>query len=248
MAVFNSVYEEVRKIGLPYQIKESGGSVLIKISSDIKHQYNQERGKFRFNTVRTFGGSENKNWRSPISYDENSERSFNRINFPDITFFQDTPPPQRPLPSSTTPTLVRPPLPPPNPTLEVRPPSPPPDTSQESPPPPLRPSPNPRRPPPPPPRASTSTSIHQEELSANLTSENSLQLTSTPMNPYRFQKRKIVCQTPANNLNHIPTYLQPSDSELDIPEPKAKEPSERTFHLTKEDKEALVKLTYAYMS
>ena len=86
--VFNSVYEEVRKIGLPYQIKESGGSVLIKISSDIKHQYNQERGKFRFNTVRTFGGSENKNWRSPISYDDNSVRIFSRINFPDITFLK----------------------------------------------------------------------------------------------------------------------------------------------------------------
>ena len=63
-----------------------------------------------------------------------------------------------------------------------------------------------------------------------------------------IQKRKIVCQTPAIILNQIPTYLQPSDPELDNSEPIAKEPSERTFHLKEEDKEALVKLTLAYMS
>ena len=96
--VLNSLYEHVRKTGLPYQINESGGSIVIKISSNRKYQFNQSQEKFRFHTSRTFNGSSNKNWRSPENFSDNSFHK--KPSFPDITFFKSTPPPQQPPPTS----------------------------------------------------------------------------------------------------------------------------------------------------
>ena len=91
--LFNSIYEQVRGLGLPYEIKESGGSVLIKISSDFKQSFSKEKEKFRFHTKRTINGSNNQNWRNPQNYQEKSILS--SPSLPDIHFFQTTPPPQR---------------------------------------------------------------------------------------------------------------------------------------------------------
>ena len=90
-ANFNPLYEQVRQLGLPYQIKESGGSVLIKISSKNFQQFSNSNEKFRFHTSRTLNGSNNQNWRSPQNFQEKSILS--GTSFPDINFFRSTPPP-----------------------------------------------------------------------------------------------------------------------------------------------------------
>ena len=107
--LFNSIYEQVRGLGLLYEIKESGGSVLIKISSDVKQSFSKEKEKFRFHTKRTINGSNNENWRNPKNYQEKSDLSSH--SFPDIHFFQTTPPPQRipPPPSPRSPVSQAPP-------------------------------------------------------------------------------------------------------------------------------------------
>ena len=72
MAVSSSldiVYDQVRRFGLPNQIKESGGSVLIRIWNK---QFNHNRDKFRFHTRICFNGSENTNWIAPNIFEENS--------------------------------------------------------------------------------------------------------------------------------------------------------------------------------
>ena len=97
--VFNQIYDEVRKTGLHYEIKESGGSLIIRISSDSRHQFNQNKEKFKFRTSRTFNGSNNVNWRSPKTFEENS---CSRPSFPDIAFFRSTPPPTAPPPTQRT--------------------------------------------------------------------------------------------------------------------------------------------------
>ena len=91
--MFDQLYENVRDLGLPYKISESGGSVIIKISSNIKQsqQLQQKKEKFRFNSVRTINGSDNLNWRAPQTYNEDFLTS--RTPFPDISFFRNTPPP-----------------------------------------------------------------------------------------------------------------------------------------------------------
>jgi hypothetical protein len=77
---------------------------MIKISSKTQqHQFNNSREKFRFNTSRTYNGSNNPNWRCPQTFEENS-----RTSFPDINFFRSTPPPSHrvpppPPPASTCP-------------------------------------------------------------------------------------------------------------------------------------------------
>ena len=88
----NQVYEKVRDLGLPYEIKESGGSVLIKIAltPNINQlQFHHPKEKFRFLTTRTLHGSQTPNWRAPKSYNENSVP--NQTSFPDISFFRNTP-------------------------------------------------------------------------------------------------------------------------------------------------------------
>ena len=79
---------------------------MIKISSDKIRSFNQEKEKFRFHTMRTFGGSNNSNWRSPQNFDENTVA--NRSSFPDMNFFRTTPPPQRspPPPAASSPPVV----------------------------------------------------------------------------------------------------------------------------------------------
>ena len=127
------VYQKVRELGLPYQIKETEGSVIIKITSSSQYQnFQQTKEKFRFQTTRTFNGSSNPNWRAHQTYNETS--LVLKTDFPDINFFRRTPPPQckpspPPRPVDTTP--------PPPPTPRDRaPPSPPPrDTSPPSTPP-----------------------------------------------------------------------------------------------------------------
>ena len=94
--LYNSLFQQVRKLGLPYEIKESAGSVVIKISPDTKHSFRNEREKFRFRTNRTLNGSNNLNWRCPQNYEE---RSLLSPLFPNLHFFQTTPPPQRLSPS-----------------------------------------------------------------------------------------------------------------------------------------------------
>ena len=54
-------------------------------------QLQQKKEKFRFNSVRTFNGSDNLNWRAPQTYNEDFLTS--RTPFPDISFFRNTPPP-----------------------------------------------------------------------------------------------------------------------------------------------------------
>ena len=98
----SSLYEEVRRIGLPYQIKESGGAIVIRIFSDRKYQFNQNQEKFRFHSSRTFNGSSNANWRSPQNFSENSFSNKPSAHFPNITFFQSTPPPQKQMPPPQT--------------------------------------------------------------------------------------------------------------------------------------------------
>jgi hypothetical protein len=91
-ATLNPVYKTIRELGFSYEIKESGGSVIIKIESLVKPQlFNNSKEKFQFQTTRTLNGSENRNWRSPQNYEKNSYLP--RKSFPDINFFQSTPPP-----------------------------------------------------------------------------------------------------------------------------------------------------------
>ena len=98
---FDQLYKQVREIGLPYQINEAGGSVVIKISSNIyQKQFSKPREKFRFNSTRTFNGSDTLNWRSPENYQEAST-----LFFPNINFFRSTPPPTM-RPSVSTPPAV----------------------------------------------------------------------------------------------------------------------------------------------
>ena len=96
--LFNPVYEKVRELGLAYQIKESGNSVIIKISSNNEHHIKQEKEKFRFHTTRTLNGSNNPNWRSPQNFYEKS--LIRNSCFPNFSFFQTTPPPQYKTPPS----------------------------------------------------------------------------------------------------------------------------------------------------
>ena len=107
-AFLNPLYEQVRELGLPYQIRESGGSVIIKISSNNQPQpFKNTREKFRFHTSITLNGAESPNWRSP-NFEENS--SFPKTSFPDSNFFRCTPPPSfetlppPPPPASVCPT------------------------------------------------------------------------------------------------------------------------------------------------
>ena len=97
--LYNSVYEQVRLLGLPYEIKETGGSVVIKISADIKQQsFNKEMEKFRFHNRRTLNGSSNSNWRSPESFNKKYVQiSADVPSFPNLKFFQRpfTPPPAK---------------------------------------------------------------------------------------------------------------------------------------------------------
>ena len=44
----NQLYKHVRDMGLPYEIKESGGSVIIKISADTNNSFRKKEDKFRF--------------------------------------------------------------------------------------------------------------------------------------------------------------------------------------------------------
>ena len=97
---FNQLYEHVRDLGLPYEIKESGGSVIIKISADTNNNFRKKEEKFRFHNKRTLNGSNNLNWRAPENFHETS--SIRNPSFPNLHFFKTTPPPQR-LPSPPPP-------------------------------------------------------------------------------------------------------------------------------------------------
>ena len=97
--------------------------------------------------------------------------------------------------------------------------------------------------------------------SSSLNSTNqTLQLTSTPFNPYRWSKRQVVFPIPPNILN--PSPIQPPASESvspASPEPElvpfattststVNVPSENRIRLTEEDKEALKQLLFVYKS
>ena len=105
--LFNPNYEEVRKLGLSYEIKESHGATVIKISVDNKKTFRPRKEKFRFSTTKTLNGSSQLNWRNPQFYQENE--AVIDSSFPDIHFFRNTPPPARPRTPcnpSSTPTLL----------------------------------------------------------------------------------------------------------------------------------------------
>ena len=107
-AIYNSVYEQVRKLGLPYEIKESGGSVTIKISAEIKQEsFYKKKEQFRFHTKRTLNGASSSDWKNPLNNNEKSVQISS--SFPNLQFFQTTPPPQRPPPLSALPTSSPPP-------------------------------------------------------------------------------------------------------------------------------------------
>ena len=106
--IFNTLYEQVRNLGVPYEIKESEGAVVIKLSTNKKYSCNQQSAKFRFNTKKTINGSSTPNWRSPRhQFIEHSSSSVDQSKgFPDFHFFQTTPPPQiscLPPPTTATP-------------------------------------------------------------------------------------------------------------------------------------------------
>ena len=105
--LFNPIYEEVRKLGLSYEIKESHGATVIKISVDNKKTFRPRKEKFRFSTTKTLNGSSQLNWRNPQFYQENE--AVIDSSFPDIHFFRNTPPPappRTPCNPSSTPTLL----------------------------------------------------------------------------------------------------------------------------------------------
>ena len=105
--LFNSVYDEVRKLGLSYQIQETGGSVTIKITRD-KYNFKQEnRETFRFRNSRSFNGSSNSNWRSPQKFNEVGNKTCS--SFPNLEFFQVTPAPSPQTPTYPPPS-ARPPV------------------------------------------------------------------------------------------------------------------------------------------
>ena len=103
----NQVYNQVRNLGVPYEIKESSGSVIIKISSShCKQQIFRPKEKFRFHSTRTLNGSSNLDWRAPRNYEESVGSS--KSSLPDIPFFRTTPPPYCHT-SSPPPSTVLPP-------------------------------------------------------------------------------------------------------------------------------------------
>ena len=103
----NQVYNQVRNLGVPYEIKESSGSVIIKISSShCKQQIFRPIEKFRFHSTRTLNGSSNLDWRAPRNYEESV--GSNKLSLPDIQFFRTTPPPYCHT-SSSPPSTVLPP-------------------------------------------------------------------------------------------------------------------------------------------
>jgi hypothetical protein len=189
------VYEKVRELGLPYQIKETGGSVIIKITSTSQYQnFQQTKEKFRFQTTRTFDGSSNPNWRAPQTY------IVFKTDFPDINFFRRTPPPQcKPSP---------PPPPPPGYT------TPPPPRDRATPSPPPRDTSPPSTPP-----ASAAFPIdphHASDLSSASNRESPSELppalkylsTRTPLNPFRSSRRQILFPRTPNLLNPSSTSSQ----------------------------------------
>ena len=212
----DSLYEQVRKTGLPYQIKESGGAIVIKISSDRKYQFNQSQEKFRFHTNRTFNGSSNKNWRLPQNF---SEHSFHkRPSFPDLTFFQSTPPPKRLIPTPPKSPPPKRPIPPP-PTSAV--------TNV--------------------PGSSESTSVSETSPALRSTfqiRQGSLQ--QTPFNPYRSMKRQVIFPSTPNLFTPSPVQGQglkvaSSDSSIsstNSPTPTQTRPASKTTFST-EDMDAL---------
>ena len=107
--LYNPIYEQIRKLGLSYEIKESGTSVIIKISADSKYNFNPQDKNFRFQTSKTFNGSSNRNWRSPRTFEETSAHS----KLPSMEFFRSTPPPISPRkrpPATARPPVPRPPV------------------------------------------------------------------------------------------------------------------------------------------
>ena len=193
------VYEKVRELGLPYQIKETGGSVIIKITSTSQYQnFQQTKEKFRFQTTRTFDGSSNPNWRAPQTYKETS--LVFKTDFPDINFFRRTPPPQ-----------CKPSPPPPPPPGYTTPPSP---RDRATPSPPPRDTSPPSTPP-----ASAAFPIdphHASDLSSASNRGSPSELppalkyfsTRTPLNQFRSSRRQILFPRTPNLLNPSSTSSQ----------------------------------------
>ena len=234
--VFNPLYQQVRQLGLPYQIKESGGSIVIRISSDNKHYFQQDKEKFRFHTMRTFNGSRNSNWRSPQNYEENSFVN-NDSTFPDINFFRTTPPPQRPTPPPT-PSAARPPVSQPS--------------AQKSPFAPAEPT-------------SVPTAVSSGRTKSPSSPEKSFQepfhRTSTPLNPYRCTSQVVLQKTSSHqsssgqvsaselmSASHSPVITPSalSTSVLSKSPPRTQAAAENRILLTAEDREALKQLLLVY--
>ena len=206
---------------------------MVKISSSIyQKQFSKPREKFRFNSTRTFNGSDTLNWRSPKNYQESST-SF----FPNIHFFRSTPPPT-PRPSlSTSPAVSSASLSavqysaPPPPTLSSAPPptssaSLPTAQSSTTPPPsgtstelPLIPSYFP------------STSLESPDL-VQRPQRNQMLATSTPINLFRCSRRSVIYPNTPNLLN--PTAKLPASPSL-VPNPTL--PTSITLDLSGETSE-----------
>ena len=170
---------------------------MIRIGMNKNQQYNNTREKFRFQTTRTFNGSENKNWRAPKIFEETSP--LKQKSFSTIDFFRNTPPPY----FRTQPT------PPPAASSAC-----PVSTSQEA----SSTSPN---------QTSISaaeefmlTSSGSASTIASLESpENTPQVqksksffTSTPLNPFRCSRRQIIYPRTPNLLNPLPASLPSPES------------------------------------
>ena len=194
---------------------------MIKISSNIyQKQFSKPREKFRFNSTRTFNGSDTLNWRSPKNYLEAST-SF----FPNINFFRSTPSPTL-RPSVSTPPTVSSSL------SNIQYSAPPPSTRSSAPHPPsptLATLPPARSSTTPPPsetstRLPTTPSYFPSEFSTSLESPdlvrrlpvNQMLATSTPINPFRCSRRSIIYPNTPNLLN--PTVILPASPSL-VPNP-----------------------------
>ena len=214
--IFDPVYEQVRKLGLNYQIKESGGSVMIRISSNKQQNVKQgSKEKFRFQTSRTFDGSSNLNWRIPTQSDKFCENnSINKPPFPTIDFFQCTPPPRKTCIPPPTPPPVTACILPPTPTTVTAcfpPPTPPPGTACIPPPtPPLGTACIPPPTPPPTreffPPATFPAPTKTEKTSSQVFPT----MTRTPINPFRSARRIIT-------YPKTPNMMKPSLCEIAIP-------------------------------
>ena len=207
---------------------------MIRISTENKHYFHQDKEKFRFHTMRTFNGSSNSNCRSPQIYEEND--SF----FPDINFFRTTPTPQTLTPPHI-PSAARPPVSQPLPSAQKS------DSAPTD-----------------PTSVPTGVSVFKKSSNSPEKFPETFHRTSTPRDPYRCTKSQVVLQkspspsqpssgqVPASesfasaSSSTVLTSPALSSSALSSQSPPRTPAPESRIRLTAEDREALKQLLLVY--